>query len=47
MDKNELHLTETIVIGAEPGGYVTAIGAGQLGQKVTIVEKENLGGDCG
>ncbi|MFS0592011.1 hypothetical protein AB1L05_10465 [Cytobacillus horneckiae] len=21
MDKNELHLAETIVIGAEPGGY--------------------------
>lgn len=39
MDKNELHLAETIVIGAEPGGYVTAIGAGQLGQKVTICWK--------
>ena len=30
--------TDTIVIGAGPGGYVAAIRA-QLGQKVTIVEK--------
>lgn len=38
--------TDTIVIGAGPGGYVAAIRAAQLGQKVTIVEKENLGGVC-
>lgn len=38
--------TETLVIGAGPGGYVAAIRAAQLGQKVTIVEKENLGGVC-
>lgn len=38
--------TETIVIGAGPGGYVAAIRAAQLGQKVTIVEKEHLGGVC-
>ncbi|WRN62465.1 FAD-dependent oxidoreductase [Staphylococcus aureus] len=31
--------TDTIVIGAGPGGYVAAIRAAQLGQKVTIVEK--------
>ena len=36
--------TDTIVIGAGPGGYVAAIRAAQLGQKVTIVEKGNLGG---
>src|SRR5690606_2985677 len=35
-----------IVIGAGPGGYVAAIRAAQLGQKVTIVEKGNLGGVC-
>ncbi|GIN86694.1 dihydrolipoyl dehydrogenase [Heyndrickxia sporothermodurans] len=46
MNANELHSTETIVIGAGPGGYVAAIRAAQLGQKVTIVEKENLGGVC-
>ncbi|MFD5851207.1 dihydrolipoyl dehydrogenase [Cytobacillus oceanisediminis] len=38
--------TDTIVIGAGPGGYVAAIRAAQLGQKVTIVEKANMGGVC-
>ena len=38
--------TDTIVIGAGPGGYVAAIRAAQLGQKVTIVEKEHFGGVC-
>lgn len=38
--------TDTIVIGAGPAGYVAAIRAAQLGQKVTIVEKGNLGGVC-
>lgn len=38
--------TETMVIGAGPGGYVAAIRAAQLGQKVTIVERGNLGGVC-
>jgi len=38
--------TDTIVIGAGPGGYVAAIRAAQLGQKVTVVERENVGGVC-
>ncbi|WP_409253551.1 dihydrolipoyl dehydrogenase [Bacillus sp. SCS-153A] len=38
--------TDTIVVGSGPGGYVAAIRAAQLGQKVTIIEKENLGGVC-
>jgi len=38
--------TDTIVIGAGPGGYVAAIRAAQLGQKVTIVAKGSLGGVC-
>ena len=37
---------DIIVIGSGPGGYVTAIRASQLGFKVAIVEKENLGGIC-
>ncbi|WP_059104973.1 dihydrolipoyl dehydrogenase [Shouchella shacheensis] len=37
---------DTLVIGSGPGGYVAAIRAAQLGQKVTIVEKGNLGGVC-
>ncbi|MFC0418645.1 dihydrolipoyl dehydrogenase [Cytobacillus solani] len=38
--------TDTIVIGSGPGGYVAAIRAAQLGQKVTIIEKATLGGVC-
>src|SRR5690625_7601616 len=37
---------DTLVVGAGPGGYVAAIRAAQLGQKVTIVDKGNLGGVC-
>ena len=37
---------DTLVVGAGPGGYVAAIRAAQLGQKVTIVEKGNIGGVC-
>jgi dihydrolipoamide dehydrogenase len=38
--------TDTLIVGAGPGGYVAAIRAAQLGQKVTIVEKATLGGVC-
>ena len=37
---------DIIVLGSGPGGYVTAIRASQLGFKVAVVEKENLGGVC-
>ncbi|OYV47828.1 MAG: dihydrolipoyl dehydrogenase, partial [Verrucomicrobia bacterium 21-51-4] len=37
---------DVIVLGAGPGGYVAAIRAAQLGMKVAIVEKSNLGGTC-
>ncbi len=37
---------DTLVIGAGPGGYVAAIRAAQMGQKVTVVEKGELGGVC-
>lgn len=37
---------DTLVVGAGPGGYVAAIRAAQLGQKVTIVDKADLGGTC-
>ncbi len=37
---------DVVVIGAGPGGYVAAIRASQLGKKVAIVERENLGGIC-
>lgn len=39
--------TQTLVIGAGPGGYVAAIRAAQLGQEVTIIDKNRkLGGVC-
>ncbi len=37
---------DLIVVGAGPGGYVAAQRAGELGKKVLLVEKENLGGVC-
>jgi dihydrolipoamide dehydrogenase len=37
---------DTIVIGGGPGGYVAAIRAAQLGQKVAVVERDKPGGRC-
>ncbi|MBK7173833.1 MAG: dihydrolipoyl dehydrogenase [Bacteroidales bacterium] len=37
---------DIIVIGSGPGGYVAAIRASQLGLKVGVVEKAELGGIC-
>ncbi len=37
---------DILIIGAGPGGYVTAIRAAQLGFKVAIIEREHLGGIC-
>ena len=39
-------LFDLIVLGAGPGGYVTAIRASQLGLNVAVVEREHLGGIC-
>ena len=37
---------DIVILGSGPGGYVTAIRASQLGLKVAVIEKENLGGVC-
>lgn len=37
---------DVLVIGSGPGGYVAAIRAAQLGKKVGIVERAELGGIC-
>src|ERR1700685_1383397 len=38
--------SDLLVIGGGPGGYVAAIRAAQLGMKVTVVEREHMGGIC-
>lgn len=35
-----------VVIGGGPGGYVAAIRAAQRGAKVTLIEKDRIGGTC-
>ena len=37
---------DVVVIGAGPGGYVSAIRCAQLGMKAAIVERDALGGVC-
>jgi dihydrolipoamide dehydrogenase len=37
---------DLIVIGSGPGGYVAAIRASQLGVKVAVIEKAEIGGIC-
>jgi len=37
---------DIVIIGGGPGGYVAAIRAAQLGGKVALIEKEELGGTC-
>lgn len=37
---------DVVVVGAGPGGYVCAVRAAQLGAKVVVVEREELGGVC-
>ena len=37
---------DVVVLGAGPGGYVSAIRAAQLGKKVAVIEKQYWGGVC-
>lgn len=37
---------DVLVVGAGPGGYVAAIRAAQLGKKVAIVDRAEVGGVC-
>lgn len=44
--KEDENHTELLIIGAGPGGYVAALYAAKKGMKVTLVEKNKLGGTC-
>ncbi|MFH0999524.1 MAG: dihydrolipoyl dehydrogenase [Bacteroidota bacterium] len=37
---------DILILGSGPGGYVAAIRASQLGKKVAVIEKAELGGIC-
>ncbi|HCF94227.1 MAG TPA: dihydrolipoyl dehydrogenase [Verrucomicrobia bacterium] len=37
---------DIVIVGSGPGGYVAALKAGQLGARVAVVEKGDLGGTC-
>lgn len=40
------NIFDIVIIGGGPGGYVAALRAAQMGQKVALVESKNLGGIC-
>ncbi len=39
-------MKKVIIIGAGPGGYYSAINLAKSGYKVSLIEKENIGGTC-
>ncbi len=43
---NSMKNKKVVVVGAGPGGYVSAIRAAQLGAEVKVVEKDSPGGVC-
>lgn len=46
INQSSSNSVDIIVIGGGPGGYVAAIKAAQMGGKVLLVEKDELGGAC-
>lgn len=44
--KQKMDNYDLVIIGGGVGGLVTASGASQLGARVALIEKEDLGGDC-
>jgi dihydrolipoamide dehydrogenase len=43
---NSTQTADVVVIGSGPAGYVCAIRLAQLGKKVTVIEKGEIGGVC-
>lgn len=43
---SDVQKRDVVILGGGPGGYVAAIRAAQLGRKVTVVERADLGGIC-
>ena len=39
-------MRDLVVIGGGPGGYEAAAHAARMGKKVTLIEKQSLGGTC-
>ncbi|MBC7345725.1 MAG: FAD-dependent oxidoreductase, partial [Clostridia bacterium] len=37
---------DVVVIGGGPGGYVCALRSAQLGKKVALIERDQVGGTC-
>jgi dihydrolipoamide dehydrogenase len=44
--RDEKNTYDIAILGAGPGGYASAIRAAQLGKKVVIIEKDEVGGTC-
>ena len=44
--ENKENNSDLVIIGGGPGGYVAAIYAAKKGKKVTLIEKNRLGGTC-
>src|SRR3954454_597476 len=42
----QTHAADVVVLGAGPAGYVCAIRLAQLGKKVTVVDRAEVGGVC-
>ncbi len=38
--------TDVLIIGAGPGGYVAALRAARAGRRVTLIERDGVGGTC-
>lgn len=43
---SDMNPKKIAIVGGGPGGYVAAIRASQLGAKVTLIEKDKIGGTC-